>query len=65
MNGRDRASKLFDRFVSGGEGIIDQFIAEQVAEELFIDYKRVTGDGATASWNSQIARILPGDFRIR
>jgi hypothetical protein len=48
MNGRNRATELFGRFVSGGEATIDQFVAEQISEELFIDYKRVTDEGVNA-----------------
>lgn len=46
MNGRGRATELFELFVSSGEPAINQFIADQISEELFIDYKRVTGEGA-------------------
>ena len=47
MNGKNRAGELFERFVSGGEATIDQFIAQKVSEELFIDYKRVTNQDAS------------------
>jgi hypothetical protein len=46
MNGKNRATELLERFASGGEATIDRFIEEQISEELFIDYKRVTNDGA-------------------
>jgi|SRR5271157_589495 len=42
---RSRAADLFARFVTDGEGTIQSLIDEQVSEELFIDYKRVTNDG--------------------
>jgi hypothetical protein len=45
MNGRNRATELFERFMSGGEATINQFISAQISEELFIDYKRVTNEG--------------------
>jgi hypothetical protein len=43
-----RAEDLLKSLVKTGEAVIDQFIREQVSEELFIDYKRVTVDGANA-----------------
>src|SRR5579862_1310091 len=48
MNGRNRAADLFKPFVQDGEMAIDQFIDEQISEELFIDYKRVTKEGASS-----------------
>lgn len=48
MNRKSRATELFERFVSGNEATLDQFIAEQVSEELFIDYKRVTNNGTNS-----------------
>jgi schlafen family protein len=41
----DRAKDLFEQFVVGGEETIDRFIAEEISEELFIDYKRSSSDG--------------------
>jgi hypothetical protein len=49
MDRRGRASELFERFQSGCEATIDQFIAEEVSEELFLDYKRAVGPPSTAS----------------
>lgn len=46
VNGR--AKELFAQFVRGGEEAIDRFIAEQISEELFIDYKRSANDGNEA-----------------
>lgn len=42
---RSRAKDLFDAFVLHGEKWIDEMIAMQVSEELFLDYKRVSNDG--------------------
>ena len=42
---RSRAADLFAMFVGDGEGTLQKLIDEQVSEELFIDYKRVTKDG--------------------
>jgi len=64
MNGRNRASDLFERFVTGGEATIDEFIAEQISEELFIDYKRVTNDGSSSRLEQadkeNLARAISG-----
>jgi hypothetical protein len=61
---RNRATELFERFVSGGEAVIDQFIAEQISEELFVDYKRVTNEGASPkleqSDRENFARAISG-----
>lgn len=43
-----RAEDLFHQFVASGEITIDKFIAEQICEELFIDYKRLASDGDDA-----------------
>lgn len=45
---RGRAADLFAVFVTGGEEAIQRFIDEQNSEELFIDYKRVTNEGANS-----------------
>jgi|ERR1035437_2410496 hypothetical protein len=42
---RSRAADLYTQFVTHGEATIQKLIDEQVSEELFIDYKRVTSDG--------------------
>ena len=47
MNGINRATDLFERFVERGETTIDEFISEEISEELFVDYKRVTKEGAS------------------
>jgi hypothetical protein len=64
MNGRNRASDLFERFAKDGEATIDQFIKEQISEELFIDYKRVTKEGASSileqSDRENFARAISG-----
>jgi hypothetical protein len=64
MNGRNRATELFERFVSGGEATIDQFISEKISEELFVDYKRVTKEGASSmleqSDRENLARAISG-----
>jgi len=64
MNGQNRALELFERFTGEGEAAIDQFIAEQISEELFIDYKRVTADGANGRLEQadkeNLARAISG-----
>jgi hypothetical protein len=52
-----RAADLFAQFISNGEGAIQKLIDEEISEELFIDYKRVTKDGETARLNSLTERI--------
>jgi hypothetical protein len=64
MNGRNRATELFERFVTGGEATIDQYITEEISKELFIDYKRVTNEGANPkleqSDRENFARAISG-----
>ena len=43
-----RAADLFAAFIGGGEATIQRYIDEQISEELFIDYKRVTKEGASS-----------------
>ena len=57
MNGRNRATELFERFIAGGEAVVDQLIAEQISQELFIDYKRVRNEGANTM--SPPAAVFP------
>src|SRR5450759_1748652 len=45
MDGISRPRDLFDQLVHRGEAAIDDFIAQQISEELFIDYKRSANDG--------------------
>ena len=45
VSGISRARKLFDELIQGGEATIDRLIAEEISEELFIDYKRSANDG--------------------
>jgi len=44
--------------------MIDQFIADQISEELFVDYKRVTNEGANPkleqSDRENFARAISG-----
>ena len=64
MNGLNRATELYEKFTGQGESAIDQFVAEQISEELFVDYKRVTNDGASPRLEQpdreNLARALSG-----
>lgn len=59
-----RAKDLFDQFMRGGEEAIDGFIAEQISEEFFIDYKRSANDGNEAKLHQtdreNFARAIAG-----
>jgi hypothetical protein len=59
-----RAQELFDQLRSGGEQLIDEFIAEGHTEDLFLDYKRSTDCGGSRhlhanDWNN-LAKAISG-----
>jgi hypothetical protein len=41
-----RADDLLKRLTEGGEAVLDQFIEDRQAEELFLDFKRSADDGS-------------------
>lgn len=41
-----RAEDLFERISCNGEAVIDQFITDRQSEELFLDFKRSSDNGA-------------------
>ena len=42
----DRAEDIFNRIVEKGEPAIDDFIVARTSEELFLDFKRSSDNGA-------------------
>lgn len=43
----DRCREIFERIIAGGKQAIEDFIADRKAEELFLDFKRSSNNGAT------------------
>ena len=50
---KNRAEELFERIKTGGEGTIDDLISNAVSEELYLDFKRSTGEGGGKSLHTK------------
>jgi hypothetical protein len=55
---KSRAQELFDRIETGGKAAIDRLIAETAAEELFLDFKNSSQNGAGPNLHADDARNL-------
>ncbi len=44
----DRCREIFERIIAGGKQAIEDFIADRKAEELFLDFKRSSDNGAAS-----------------
>src|SRR5438045_2371206 len=60
----DRAEELYQRIVEHGENAIDEFIANRVSEESFLDFKRSSDGGAKQKLSdndrNNLARAISG-----
>lgn len=60
----DRAEEIFNRVVEKGEAAIDDFILTRTSEELFLDFKRSSDNGAGRSLSqtdrNNLARAISG-----
>lgn len=60
----DRCQEIYDRIIANGPGAIEEFIADRKSEDLFLDFKRSSDNGAGRKLSStdrkHLAKAISG-----